>query len=63
MIQIKESVLENLKSRVSAIEQQIGNKELTVCYLKCGAIQLVCSKYETFEENCMACIGELSEFL
>lgn len=63
LLMMNENLLKNLESRVSAIEQQIGNKELIVCYLRCGTIQLVCSKYETFEENCTACVRALSEFL
>lgn len=58
-----ENLLKNLESRISAIEQQMGNKEPSVCYLRCGTVQLVCSKYETFEENCTACVRTLSEFL
>lgn len=60
---MNENLLKNLESRVSAIEQQIGNKEPTVCYLRCGTTQLVCRKYETFEENCTTCVRVLSEFL
>lgn len=61
---MNENLLKNLESRISAIEQQIGNKEPAVCYLRCGTVQLVCNKYETFKKNCTACVRALSdEFL